>query len=136
MTKKIVLVESEKTPLGAVKEALKDGGYDIATCKGGFDALDELASEGADILISATELSDFSGYQLSCLVKSTDRTAKLPVVLVNTDGPTADEFWTQAAQADSMIDLKDLKTDRKKLATVITELIETGKQSGWAPAQV
>jgi diguanylate cyclase (GGDEF)-like protein len=132
-TKKVVLVESEKAPLTMVREALKDAAYDIATCKGGFDALDELTSEGADILIAGTQLSDLSGYQLSCLLKSTERTSRLPVLLVNTDGDGG-TFWPMAAQADLMIDLKDLKAET--LAEAIKELIDKSREMGWMPALV
>lgn len=131
--KKIVLVETEKTPLSVVKEALKDAAYDIATCRGAFDALDELTSEGADIVIAATELTDLSGYQLSCLLKSTERTSRLPILLINTGGDGG-SFWPMAAQADSMMPLKDLKAD--ELEEKIKTLIEKSREAGWMPSLV
>jgi diguanylate cyclase (GGDEF)-like protein len=132
-TRKIVLVESDKAPLDAVREALKDAAYDIATCKGAFDALDELTSDGADILIAGTQLSDISGYQLSCLLKSTERTARLPVLLIKTDGDGG-IFWPMAAQANLSMELKDLKPE--SLAETIKDLIDQSKELGWMPSLV
>jgi len=130
--KKVVLVAGEKSPLQSVTDALKKGGYEVASCKGGFDALSRLVSEGADILISATDLSDLSGYRLSCLIKSTDRTNGLPVVLIETAGNGKGDFWKAAAQADQVLSAKELKGGEDKFLKLLEGLIEKGKQGGWA----
>ncbi len=79
---KVVLVEDEKNPSTEFRAQLKKEGFDVTACVGGFDALDELGSQGADIVVASTNLSDLSGYQLSCLIKSNDRTSRLPVMLL------------------------------------------------------
>ncbi len=133
--KKVVLVEDERFPLQAVKDALKKGDFEVATCGGGFDALDELETEGADIVVSATKLSDLSGYQLACLIKSNDRTSLLPVVLVNADGDGHETLWSALAQADFVLSLQDIKGG-EKLLTVIDNLVARSREQGWNLAQV
>ncbi|HEY9869438.1 MAG TPA: GGDEF domain-containing response regulator [Candidatus Obscuribacterales bacterium] len=134
--KKVVLVEDEHFPLQAVKEALKKGDFEVATCSGGFDALDELGSQGADLVISATKLSDLSGYQLSCLIKSSDRTASLPVILVSGEGNGHDALWSLLAQADSVLKLADLKGKSDKLVSLIDDLVARSREQGWNLEQV
>jgi DNA-binding response OmpR family regulator len=133
--KKVVLVEDERFPLQAVKEALKKGDFEVATCSGGFDALDELGTQGADIVVSSTKLSDLNGYQLACLIKSNDRTSLLPVVLVNADGDGHEGLWSALAQADFVLSLKDIKGG-EKLLSVIDNLVARSREQGWNLAQL
>jgi len=132
--KKVVLVEDERFPLQAVKEALKKGNFEVATCAGAFDALDQLGTEGADIVVSSTKLADLSGYQLACLIKSNDRTSLLPVVLVNADGDGHEGLWSALAQADLVLSAKDIKGG-EKLLSVIENLVARSREQGWSLAQ-
>jgi len=130
---KVVLVEDDKSPLVAVKDALKRAGFEVTSCGGTFDAIKELNSHGADIVVSSTKLSDLSGYQLACLIKCNDRSSQLPVVLVNADGDGVDAFWSSAALADSILSLKDLKGGDDKLVGLVTDLVGKSREQGWKP---
>ena len=55
---KVVLVEDEKNPSTEFRAQLKKEGFEVTACVGGFDALDELGSHGADIVVASTNLSD------------------------------------------------------------------------------
>lgn len=90
---KIVFVDEDPSAHSDLKSELKAAGHEISACRGGFDALDELGSQGADIVIASTSLQDLSGYQLSCLIKSNDRTSRLPIVLIKGTPADQDEFW-------------------------------------------
>jgi len=132
---KVVLVEEEATSLAPVRDALRDDGIDVVTCAGGFDALDELGSQGADLVLSSTSLSDLSGYQLSCLIKSNDRTSRLPVVLVKGRAAEHDEFWKVAALPDLVLEQKEIK-DGKELVATVRRLIKSAKEQGWKSSMV
>jgi len=51
---KVVLVEHAPGSLAVLKEALWNDGLEITICSGGFDALDELGSQGADLVIASS----------------------------------------------------------------------------------
>lgn len=127
---KVIVVDDEKVSLSPAKDILTKAGFEIASCAGGFDALSQLCSDGAEMLIAATNLTDLNGYQLSCLIKCNDRTQQLPVILVRTDDDSQDSFWSAAAMADSLIDLKEITGD-DKLVSLAKSLMERSKGQGW-----
>ncbi len=134
---KVVLVEDEKNPSKEFRAQLKKEGFDVTACVGGFDALDELGSQGADIVVASTSLTDLSGYQLSCLIKSNDRTSKLPVMLLAKGEPSdQDAFWKVAALADAVIDSETLNQDLKSVCTQIKGLVSKAQDTGWQPNMV
>ena len=105
---KVVLVEETAGTYGALKDALKKAGCDVAVCEGGFDALDRLGANGADLIVSSSSLPDLSGYQLSCLIKSNERANKLPFVLIKGQQSDQDEFWKTASLPDLFLAIEDL----------------------------
>lgn len=129
--KRVVLIEYEKSPLLPVREALKSKGYQFSCCAGGFDALDEISSQGADLVIVAANLSDLSGYQLCCLIKSSESCRHLPVIVINTSAEEAEPFWSLAAQPDYVFSARDLKDDGQKLLTALPEIMKNAEQAGW-----
>ncbi|HEY9787071.1 MAG TPA: diguanylate cyclase [Candidatus Obscuribacterales bacterium] len=134
---KVVLVEDEENASVELRNALRKDGFEIADCGGGFDALDELGARGADIVVASTTLKDLTGYQLSCLIKSNDRTSKLPVILL-VKGPAADQddFWKVAALPDRLIHPEQLEKDLKQVTTIIKELVSKAHDEGWAAPMV
>ncbi len=109
---KAVLIEQRNGSFDALKDALLKENFDVTLCSGGFDALDELGTQGADIVISSSSLPDLSGYQLSCLIKSNDRAAILPVVLVKGEQSELDEFWKTASLPDLIVDQQEFEKRR------------------------
>jgi len=132
---KVVLVEHAPGSLAVLKEALWNDGLEITICSGGFDALDELGSQGADLVIASSAVPDLSGYQLSCLIKSNDRTSKLPVVLVKGEATEQDDFWRTAALPDLYLQQEDLKSI-DNLAAQLKELAMKAKEQGWKSSMV
>jgi diguanylate cyclase (GGDEF)-like protein len=134
---KVVLVEDEKSPSTDFRAQLKKEGFEVTACVGGFDALDELGSQGADIVVASTALSDLSGYQLCCLIKSNDRTSKLPVMLLaKGEVSEQDSFWKVAALPDAVVDADTLNQDLKSVCTQIKGLVSKAHDTGWQPNMV
>lgn len=131
---KVVLVEDEKNPSTEFRAQLQKEGFEVTACAGGFDALDEIGSHGADIVVACTTLSDLSGYQLTSLIKSNDRTSRMPVILL-AKGETSeqDEFWKVASSPDAIIDAETLNNDLKSICTQIKGLVSKAHESGWQP---
>jgi len=130
---KVLFVEDSKSSNSQLRQALKDEGLTIAFCGGGFDALDELSSDGADIVVASATLSDLNGFQLSSLIKSSENTERLPVVLLE-DGTKVDEFWAKAAAADLFVSVDQLKHPGE-VARAIKDLALAAKRDGWQKQQ-
>ncbi len=127
---KVLYVEDSKSSSSSLRQALKSEGLTVVFCGGGFDALDELASDGADIVVAATKVNDLSGYQLASLIKSSEVVSQLPVVLFVSDDAAADDFWIKAARPDVIVSAEDLK-EPAKVATMIRDLAENARLAGW-----
>ncbi|MBS1999805.1 MAG: diguanylate cyclase, partial [Cyanobacteria bacterium SZAS LIN-2] len=116
------------------RQALKDEGLTLAFCGGGFDALDELSVDGADVVVASTALGDLNGFQLAALIKSSESTQGLPVVLLEDKLVKVDDFWSKAAGCDLFVSTEDLK-EPLKVAKSIKELAVGIKESGWKRQQ-
>ncbi len=127
---KVLYVEDSKSSSTSLRQALKNEGLTVVFCGGGFDALDELAGDGADIVVAATKVNDLSGYQLASLIKSSEVVSQLPVVLFVSDDAAADDFWIKAARPDVIVSVEDLK-EPAKVASMIRDLAENARLAGW-----
>lgn len=124
---KILLVQNEKSPLSALKQALSKSGFAVTTCTSAFDALDELRSEPGDLVLCSTELPDINGYQLCTLIKSGEQTCGVPVVVVAGNSKDDDEFWRRASLPDLVMSHKEAESTSEAAVTQIKQLLSSAK---------
>jgi diguanylate cyclase (GGDEF)-like protein len=135
----VILAASEPSVQIALRQALEKEGFCVKLCDTGLRALDELAAHGADCLISATQLEDLNGYQLSSLIKSNERTHRLPIILLASEAtneeikePTKENtFWSRAALADMIYPLDQTEEKADEIASELKKLTEKSKSLGW-----
>ena len=127
---KVIYVEDSRSSNNALRQALKSEGLNVVFCGGGFDALDELFEDGADIIVSAAHVSDISGYQLAGLIKSSEIDDLLPVVIFHGDDSKTDAFSMQTSRADRFYTNEQL-ADSKKVASEIRDMAENARLNGW-----
>jgi diguanylate cyclase (GGDEF)-like protein len=127
---KVLYVEDSRSSNAPLREALKNEGLTISFCGGGFDALDELSIDGADIVVASTSLGDLNGFQVASLIKSSENTEQLPVVLLEDKHAAIDDFWNKPARCDLFVSVDDLK-DPKGVAESIKALAEAARNEGW-----
>jgi len=89
---------------------------------------------GADCVIAATHLPDLNGYQLSSLIKSTERTHRLPIILLAGENAKEEEFWNLAALADVIYSTQETETNAEAIAKEVRQLVEDAKAQGWKPS--
>ena len=131
---KVLYVEDSRSSNTSLRQALKDEGLTLVFCGGGFDALDELSVDGADVVVVSTALGDLNGFQLASLIKSSESTEGLPVVLLEDKQEKGDEFWSRAARGDLFVSIAELK-DPAKVAKSIKQLAVNVKNAGWQRQQ-
>lgn len=123
---KILAVLDENSPLKVLKKALSSVGA-ITICHSAFDAIHQLRSEPSDLIIASASLPDMTGFQLSCLIKSSDATKDIPLVLFGNKAELDGGFAQRTSLADLSFDFKDLETDEKAVAAKVKSLLTTVK---------
>ena len=131
---KVVLAENPDDPMLVLRESLKQNGCQVSVCHSGFDALDELINSGGSILVLGDQLPDITGFQLSCLLKSTSVTSALPVVIVSSAGD--DSFWSRASLADSVLKRRQVEQNEQDSVKLIKKLAESRSASAVTPEQI
>lgn len=76
---RILLFDSEKAAVEAVRHAVADGKYLVEQASGGEDALDIMEKNPPDIVIADTEFPDFPG--MTVLERVTARIPNIPVII-------------------------------------------------------
>ena len=119
-----------------LRHSLSKSGLQVAVCSSGFDALDELINSGGHILVLTDQLPDISGFQLSCLLKSTSITHPLPVVLVSSDNDSQDSFWKRASMADSVLKRRQVEQNETDSVKLIKRLAEGNTDNAISPDKI
>ncbi len=89
--KRVLVVDDSVTTRQLERSILEAAGYDVDVARDGEEAWDRLAAgEGFDLVVSDVEMPRLDGFQLAARVRSTTRTARLPVVLVTARDSDAD----------------------------------------------
>jgi two-component system chemotaxis sensor kinase CheA len=80
--KSILVAEDSITARTLLKNILEFAGYRVRTAIDGAEALNVLASESFDLVVSDVEMPRMSGFDLTAKIRSDKRLSQLPVVLV------------------------------------------------------
>jgi two-component system, chemotaxis family, sensor kinase CheA len=80
--KSILVAEDSITARTLLKNILEFAGYRVKTAIDGAEALNVLAGESFDLVVSDVEMPRMSGFDLTAKIRSDKRLSQLPVVLV------------------------------------------------------
>ena len=112
MTTKILLVEDTDTQLKFLKDELEKSGFDVETATNGSEAYKKVFSCTPDIIVSDIRMPVIDGYQLCRMLKNTEETKKIPIILLTVLENKIDNFWGKKAGAQlflsKSIDIKEL----------------------------
>jgi two-component system, chemotaxis family, sensor kinase CheA len=78
----LLVVEDSITSRSLLKNILETAGYDVAVAVDGIDALTTLRSGRFDLVVSDVEMPRMDGFDLTAKIRSDQRLAATPVVLV------------------------------------------------------
>jgi DNA-binding NarL/FixJ family response regulator len=82
MSKRLLVVDDEPNLLRAVAACLRSEGYEVTTARSGRDALASLAESIPDLIISDVRMPGMDGYTLVHRIRSSPRTALVPVIFL------------------------------------------------------
>lgn len=112
MAIKILLVEDTETQLKFLRDELTAQGFEIETANNGSEAYKKVYSCAPDIIISDIMMPAIDGYQLCRMLKNTEETKKIPIILLTVLENKIDSFWGKKAGAQlflmKSIDIQEL----------------------------
>lgn len=103
LVQRILLVEDSLTTRVQEKRILEGAGYEVVTAVDGLDALEKLAQEPVDAVVSDVEMPNMDGFELTRRLRADARWLGLPVVLVTSLSSEADRRRGLEAGANAYI---------------------------------
>ena len=108
-----LVVEDSPTQSLRLKILLEDSGYEVAIAPNGREALEQLAGDIPDVIISDVVMPEMDGFELCARVKQSDAWKSIPVVLLTSlTSPEdvrrgleagADDYLTKPYNQDSLL---------------------------------
>lgn len=112
MAKRLLVVDDEPGLLRAVATCLRSEGYEVMTARSGRDALACLAETIPDLIISDIRMPGMHGHALVRRIRSSPRTALIPIVFLTARDGKADRVEGFRSGVDAYItkpfDLEEL----------------------------
>ncbi len=103
MTKKILLIDDSSTQLELMKNFLVSSGFDVCTAKDGAEGYKAVFSNAPDLILSDILMPNLNGFQLCRLLKNSDVSKKIPIILLTVLDKNIDIFWANKSGADKFI---------------------------------
>ena len=83
ITKRVLVVDDSNTIRKSAAVFLRQGGHDVVLAEDGFDALAKLTSSSPDIMFCDISMPRLDGYQTCAIIKSNQKYAQLPIVMLS-----------------------------------------------------
>ena len=103
MKSKILIVDDDPNTLRATAYALETQGYEAITAHNGSEALLTVERERPDLVILDVMMPDMTGIEVCQRLRSDERTARLPVIMVSAKGQPGDKVTGIRAGADDYV---------------------------------
>lgn len=104
MTVHVLLVDDSRAMRDYVSSILETTGeYEVHEVDNGFDALRELPREDYGLIVTDINMPDVSGIELARYVRSTDKHAGTPVIVISTDASAVDRERALSAGASAFL---------------------------------
>jgi chemotaxis protein histidine kinase CheA len=84
--RRALVVDDSLSVRKTLSQLLVDAGYDVRTARDGFDALDMLSREKADIVLTDLEMPNLNGLDLTRRLRQSESWATLPVIMITSRG--------------------------------------------------
>lgn len=119
--RRVLVVDDSPLTRELLVQLLESVGYVVVQASDGSEALERLAREAVDIVVSDLEMPNVDGLELTRRLKSHPTLRSLPVVIVTTRGSEADRRRGMDAGADGYVTKGDLV--RQDLVDVVARLL-------------
>ncbi len=103
MAKRILVVDDEAKLLRAVAVTLREEGYEVTTARTGADALVRINEAIPDLVISDIRMPGMDGHQLARALRSSPRTALIPIIFLTAKDERRDRIAGIRAGVDAYL---------------------------------
>ena len=99
-SKKILIADDSRTFRHVEAELLKRRGYTLVIAENGAQAVQLAAREAPDLILLDLQMPVMDGAKALALLKSSERTSKIPVVMITTgsDEAQVQQLWGAGAE--------------------------------------
>ena len=87
--KKILLVDDSSTILMMEKFILRNGPYDLVTAANGEEGVRKASEHLPDLILLDVIMPKMGGFEACRLIRSTESTSQIPIIMVTTRGEAA-----------------------------------------------
>jgi CheY-like chemotaxis protein len=101
--RKILVVDDDPTSRRLMSHILKREGYDVATAGDGQEALDLMADDPSDLLITDRMMPGMDGVELLRAVRQSPTYGHIPVIVVTANSDARDQPEAEAAGATAFL---------------------------------
>lgn len=91
MEKKILIVDDCDTTRKLLSYIFRERGYKIHGASNGIEALEVLASNPIDIVVTDLNMPQMDGYELSRNLRDNEAYRELPIIMITTEAGEADK---------------------------------------------
>jgi DNA-binding NarL/FixJ family response regulator len=103
MSKRLLIVDDEPNLLRAVAACLRAENFEVSMARSGREALVHLAESVPDLIVSDIRMPGMDGYQLVRQLRSSPRTALVPIIFLTAKDETADRIEGFRAGIDAYL---------------------------------
>lgn len=101
--KQILVVDDSPFVRRHISSILRKAGYKVLTAVNGVSGAEKALSKIPDIIISDVEMPRMNGYQMCRLLKNSDTTKNIPILICTTLDEARNRFWAKKTGADAYI---------------------------------
>lgn len=121
---RVLVVDDSLSVRKTLSQLLGDAGYQVRTARDGFDALESLAREPTDIVLTDLEMPNLDGLNLTRHLRESDTWRHLPVLMITSRG--ADKHRVRAHEVGVSAYLTKPYSD-PQLLELVQQLVATGE---------
>jgi len=103
ISRKILVVDDDSTSRRLMSHILNREGYDVATASNGVEALELMADDPAEILITDRMMPNMDGVELLKAVRQSPIYGHIPVIIVTANSDARDQPEAEAAGATAFL---------------------------------
>lgn len=103
MSKRLLVVEDDRNLLRAIAVSLRRAGFEVATARGGEEALESLAGTIPDLIVSDIMMPGMDGYTLAEHIRANARTDLIPIVFLTAKDARKDRIAGSRAGVDAYL---------------------------------
>ena len=116
--RRVLVVDDSNTIRKSAAVFLRQGGHDVVLAEDGFDALAKLTSSSPDIMFCDISMPRLDGYQTCAIIKSNQKYAQLPIVMLSSRDGIFDKARGRVVGAEHYL---TKPFTREQLLEVVTE---------------